>query len=149
MQSAYIDLHRAGFANSIEVWSEDNLAGGLYGIAIGRVFGILSSVMWSADGLTYPSFQERLSVLSSERLGWPDDCDRIPAIDSLMSEEQQRLSFYTTSAHNCSYLTDQKATTLFLDPAVTVGHGLSGLLADNGFRRSGNHYFRTVLYPIA
>lgn len=38
MQSAYIDLHRAGFAHSIEVWSEDNLAGGLYGIAIGRVF---------------------------------------------------------------------------------------------------------------
>lgn len=59
-----------------------------------------------------------------------------------MSEEQQRLSFYTTSAHDCSYLTDQKATALFLDPSVTVGHDLSGLLADNGFRRSGNHYYR-------
>lgn len=38
MQSAYSDLHDAGFAHSIEVWSEGNLAGGLYGIAIGRVF---------------------------------------------------------------------------------------------------------------
>ncbi|MCK5893547.1 MAG: leucyl/phenylalanyl-tRNA--protein transferase [Endozoicomonadaceae bacterium] len=38
MQSAYFDLHRAGFAHSIEVWSENNLAGGLYGIAIGHVF---------------------------------------------------------------------------------------------------------------
>lgn len=36
---AYIELHRLGWAHSIEVWdSEDNLAGGLYGVAIGGLF---------------------------------------------------------------------------------------------------------------
>lgn len=36
--SAYEALHRAGFAHSVEVWSGDTLAGGLYGVAIGRFF---------------------------------------------------------------------------------------------------------------
>ncbi|MDX1518617.1 MAG: leucyl/phenylalanyl-tRNA--protein transferase, partial [Gammaproteobacteria bacterium] len=31
-------LHAAGFAHSIECWHEDKLAGGLYGLAMGRVF---------------------------------------------------------------------------------------------------------------
>ncbi|MDX1468989.1 MAG: leucyl/phenylalanyl-tRNA--protein transferase [Acidimicrobiia bacterium] len=36
---AYTQLHRLGWAHSIEVWdSEGNLAGGLYGVAIGGLF---------------------------------------------------------------------------------------------------------------
>ena len=35
---AYTTLHRAGFAHSVETWMEDELVGGLYGIALGRVF---------------------------------------------------------------------------------------------------------------
>ena len=38
MAAAYGRLHRAGHAHSIECWREAELAGGLYGIAIGRVF---------------------------------------------------------------------------------------------------------------
>ncbi|HUF21747.1 MAG TPA: leucyl/phenylalanyl-tRNA--protein transferase [Burkholderiales bacterium] len=38
MKDAYIRLHRAGYAHSIEVWQGDELAGGLYGVAIGRAF---------------------------------------------------------------------------------------------------------------
>lgn len=42
MLSAYCTLHQMGFAHSVEVWREQEgkteLAGGLYGIAIGRVF---------------------------------------------------------------------------------------------------------------
>lgn len=38
MQKAYIDLHCAGFAHSIESYFEGELAGGLYGVALGRVF---------------------------------------------------------------------------------------------------------------
>ncbi len=35
---AYGALHRAGFAHSVETWVDDELVGGLYGIALGRVF---------------------------------------------------------------------------------------------------------------
>ncbi|WP_207421673.1 leucyl/phenylalanyl-tRNA--protein transferase [Desertivirga brevis] len=38
MQEAYIKLHRAGFAHSIEVWHNEELVGGLYGVKVGDVF---------------------------------------------------------------------------------------------------------------
>ncbi|HQU49094.1 MAG TPA: leucyl/phenylalanyl-tRNA--protein transferase [Casimicrobiaceae bacterium] len=38
MIDAYVALHRAGFAHSVEAWRGEVLAGGLYGIALGRVF---------------------------------------------------------------------------------------------------------------
>lgn len=38
MQAAYGELHRLGAAHSVEIWMDGELAGGLYGIAIGRVF---------------------------------------------------------------------------------------------------------------
>jgi leucyl/phenylalanyl-tRNA---protein transferase len=38
MRAAYIALHRAGHAHSIECWQDHELVGGLYGVAIGRVF---------------------------------------------------------------------------------------------------------------
>jgi leucyl/phenylalanyl-tRNA--protein transferase len=38
MKRAYIDLHNIGVAHSVEVWQEDELVGGLYGLNIGKVF---------------------------------------------------------------------------------------------------------------
>lgn len=38
MQRAYLALHRAGYAHSIEVWDGAVLAGGLYGVSLGRMF---------------------------------------------------------------------------------------------------------------
>ena len=38
MQAAYIRLHKLGIAHSVEVWADDELAGGIYGLALGRVF---------------------------------------------------------------------------------------------------------------
>ncbi len=38
MMDAYICLHRQGSAHSVEAWRDGRLAGGLYGVAIGRMF---------------------------------------------------------------------------------------------------------------
>lgn len=38
MQQAYMRLHQAGYAHSIESWLNGKLVGGLYGVAIGNVF---------------------------------------------------------------------------------------------------------------
>jgi len=38
MQAAYLELHRAGHAHCFETWLEGDLVGGLYGVAIGRMF---------------------------------------------------------------------------------------------------------------
>jgi leucyl/phenylalanyl-tRNA--protein transferase len=38
MRESYQALHEQGFAHSLEAWQDDELVGGLYGIAIGGVF---------------------------------------------------------------------------------------------------------------
>lgn len=38
MRQAYIALHEAGFAHSVETWHGDRLVGGLYGVSLGRIF---------------------------------------------------------------------------------------------------------------
>lgn len=38
MAAAYVGLHRAGLAHSVETWIGGELAGGLYGVALGRMF---------------------------------------------------------------------------------------------------------------
>lgn len=38
MRTAYEQLHRLGYAHSVEVWRDDTLVGGLYGVALPGVF---------------------------------------------------------------------------------------------------------------
>jgi len=38
MIDGYIRLHQAGFAHSVEIWNEDKLVGGVYGVAIRGLF---------------------------------------------------------------------------------------------------------------
>ena len=34
----YVQLHKLGYAHSVETWKDGELAGGLYGVALGKVF---------------------------------------------------------------------------------------------------------------
>jgi leucyl/phenylalanyl-tRNA--protein transferase len=47
MRKAYLALHRAGHAHSYETWKDGKLVGGLYGVAIGRMF--YGESMFSAE----------------------------------------------------------------------------------------------------
>lgn len=38
MREAYLELHRLGFAHSVEAWAEGELKGGLYGVSLGAAF---------------------------------------------------------------------------------------------------------------
>ncbi|MGB5062760.1 MAG: leucyl/phenylalanyl-tRNA--protein transferase [Candidatus Competibacter sp.] len=49
MHRAYCRLHRLGHAHSIETWREGELVGGLYGVALGRVFYGESMFSWTSD----------------------------------------------------------------------------------------------------
>jgi arginine-tRNA-protein transferase len=52
------------------------------------------------------------------------------------------LKFYATQPHPCSYLDDEQATTLFLDPSQPMDEDVYARLSTLGFRRSGNHLYR-------
>ncbi|WP_257266023.1 arginyltransferase [Endozoicomonas sp. ONNA2] len=56
--------------------------------------------------------------------------------------QYKNLKFYATQPHECSYLPEEQATTLFLDPETPLGKELCSDLADIGFRRSGQHIYR-------
>ncbi len=56
--------------------------------------------------------------------------------------ELARLKFYATQPHPCSYLPDEQATTLFLDPSQPMDIELYAQLSTLGFRRSGDHLYR-------
>jgi leucyl/phenylalanyl-tRNA--protein transferase len=46
---AYCELHTLGFAHSVETWIEGELAGGLYGVALGGLFAGESMFSWVTD----------------------------------------------------------------------------------------------------
>lgn len=54
---------------------------------------------------------------------------------------EQKLSFYATPPHDCNYLPDRSAVTLFADPRFPKNTRLYSALADCGFRRSGEHLY--------
>lgn len=56
--------------------------------------------------------------------------------------ELARLKFYATQPHSCSYLPEEQATTLFLDPSQPMDVQVYADLSDMGFRRSGDHLYR-------
>ena len=68
MRDAYVILHRLGHAHSVEVYEQDQLLGGLYGIAIGRMF--FGESMFSAQT---GGSKLALAALASRLLdwGWP------------------------------------------------------------------------------
>ena len=50
MQAAYCRLHELGYAHSVETWIDGDLAGGLYGVALGRAFYGESMFSRARDG---------------------------------------------------------------------------------------------------
>ncbi len=59
-----------------------------------------------------------------------------------MTSSLRDLKVYTTYPHGCSYLDDQEATTLFVDPRQEIDQVLYSRLSVLGFRRSGSHIYR-------
>jgi len=65
-----------------------------------------------------------------------------------MNDETQRfhllhnLRFLIAPGHECSYLPDKESSTLFVDPQVAIDHDTYAVLAELGFRRSGEHVYR-------
>ncbi len=75
MIDAYVHLHQLGHAHSVEVWDGERLVGGIYGVAIGRLF--CGESMFSAE-----SGGSKLALVALARL--LRDMD-FPLIDTQVS----------------------------------------------------------------
>ena len=54
----------------------------------------------------------------------------------------QSLGFFTTPPHECGYLPNRRAVTLFVDPRIRPDRTTYSILSQHGFRRSGGHVYR-------
>jgi leucyl/phenylalanyl-tRNA--protein transferase len=92
MRQAYARLHRAGYAHSFETWRGAELVGGLYGVALGRMFFGESMYSRQAD-----ASKVALVALVGElrERGFPlIDCQvRTPLLAALGAREIPRRSF--------------------------------------------------------
>lgn len=59
-----------------------------------------------------------------------------------MTAQQTIIKLYATHPHPCSYLGDEQATTLFIDPATQVTPEIYHHLSQQGFRRSGCQLYK-------
>ena len=59
-----------------------------------------------------------------------------------MAVEDSSIKLFRTSEHPCSYISDQKASTIFLDPTTKINQKLNSALSDKGFRRSGHLLYK-------
>jgi leucyl/phenylalanyl-tRNA--protein transferase len=68
MIDAYIRLHKAGYALSVEAWDGDELAGGLYGVILGKAFFGESMFAKKSDAskVAFVKLAERLKQLGFE-----------------------------------------------------------------------------------
>jgi leucyl/phenylalanyl-tRNA--protein transferase len=65
MKAAYIKLHQLGYAHSAEVWKDEELVGGLYGIRIGKVF-FGESMFSKVSNASKYAFIKYMQLLQSE-----------------------------------------------------------------------------------
>jgi len=106
MRRAYQRLHRAGYAHSIEVWREDELVGGLYGVSLGRMFFGESMFFREADA---SKIALAALIWQSERWGFSLlDCQVMnPHLRSLGAREIPRTEFLERLAESNRHPTRQ------------------------------------------
>ena len=70
MIDAYCRLHAAGFAHSVEAWYQGELAGGIYGVSLGKCFfgESMFSRISNASNITLVKLVEYLKTLSFDML---------------------------------------------------------------------------------
>lgn len=75
MIEAYIELHRAGHAHSVETWKDGSLVGGVYGVLIGRSFSAESMFYRVSDASKIALYRlcQRLKTMGAPFI----DCQQI------------------------------------------------------------------------
>lgn len=92
MEKAYIQLHKSGWAVSVEAWQEGKLAGGLYGIRMGNLFFGESMFSHVSNASKY-AFITFVRQLQQENVAMIDCQVHTPHLESLGAEMIPRTRF--------------------------------------------------------
>jgi leucyl/phenylalanyl-tRNA--protein transferase len=92
VMDAYTQLHRAGMAHSVEVWRDDVLIGGLYGVDAGGVF-CGESMFHREDNASKLAIVFLVRHLQARGLGWLDIQQLTPHMLRLGAREVPRIRY--------------------------------------------------------
>jgi len=99
LQEVFHELHEQGYAHSIEVWEGDELVGGLYGMALGRIFFGESMFAHKSNASKY-GFIQLVKWLEAKGF-WLIDCQQeTQHLMSLGAEMISSDTFYGTLRKN-------------------------------------------------
>ena len=115
MQAAYFALHAQGHAHSVEVWQQDQLVGGLYGIAIGQLF-FGESMFSRASNASKVGFVTLVSALKAAGFVLIDCQMPTAHLISLGAQSIRRSEFSEYLAQYLDINTDMQ----WLTPAITT-----------------------------
>lgn len=90
---AYVELHLLGYAHSAETWIDEKLVGGLYGVAIGKMFYGESMFHHVSDGSKI-AFVNLVKQLQLDNFGMIDCQMKTAHLASLGAREISRDAFY-------------------------------------------------------
>jgi leucyl/phenylalanyl-tRNA---protein transferase len=92
MVKAYLDLHRSGYAHSVECWFQGELSGGLYGVALGRMFAG-ESMFYNRPNASKLAVCHLVEELKRQEVEWLDCQVMTPLFKSFGAVEVTREDF--------------------------------------------------------
>jgi leucyl/phenylalanyl-tRNA--protein transferase len=101
MRAAYVALHRAGIAHSVEAWRDDTLVGGIYGVDAGGAFGAESMFHGETDASKL-ALLHLVDHLASRGLDWLDVQVMTPHLERLGARPIPRAAFLERLARTCA-----------------------------------------------
>jgi leucyl/phenylalanyl-tRNA--protein transferase len=102
MRVAYNRLHSLGYAHSAETWIDGDLAGGLYGVALGRMF-FGESMFARATDASKIAFVHFVRFIAARGFGLIDCQMHTPHLESLGAREIPRAGFARLLAELVDY----------------------------------------------
>lgn len=109
MRAAYTQLHTLGYAHSVEVWQDDTLVGGLYGLLIGSVF-FGESMFSFADNASKVSFITVVRQLREQGCTLIDCQVHTPHLARWGAEDIRREEYMQLLNHGLQYPTTWPVT---------------------------------------
>jgi leucyl/phenylalanyl-tRNA--protein transferase len=109
---AYVDFHRAGYAQSVEVWDGRRLVGGMYGVYVGGLFSG-ESMFFHEDNASKVALLHLIEFLGRQGLTWMDIQMVTPALQAFggkyipRREFLRRLELAKASARGITFAADE------------------------------------------
>jgi leucyl/phenylalanyl-tRNA--protein transferase len=110
---AYTALHEMGYAHSVEVWEDEQLVGGLYGIALGKIF-FGESMFAEKPNASKVGFVFLARHLASKNFTWIDCQQDTPHMRTLGAHLVEENDFLHILRKNHSNIFKDKSHSYFL-----------------------------------